>query len=347
MDRVLPPLTGQIGSETGANTSITNNLASGLGQSNQSSYTRFGEALRQMLMKYQGLGTQKFQNAGYQAQTEQANRVMAQATPGMPPALQQQVRNASVQAEQPNVSGAEGLRKSFSEQISGLGDAISQAQSIGQWMQQQEENTKKEARDLVLKNTDAVKAMPDKERNELLKKAEISQSFLDSMPSQGTTAKTEIVEAGGRKLLINMMTGDTIKDLGSAPLSTSQQTQETANKAEAEKAQLALSTAQELMQKVQSGYGMAAVGGVSSFLGNIPGTKGYEFKNQFDKLKALLSLDMAKYLKGSGQISDAERQMLANAATDLSRGMSEQAFKAKLQDVINVLNKGLYEEIEI
>jgi hypothetical protein len=45
-------------------------------------------------------------------------------------------------------------------------------------------------------------------------------------------------------------------------------------------------------------------------------------------------LDNVKYLKGQGQISDAERQLLADASTKLDRGMSESEFKNTLGQIV-------------
>lgn len=81
-----------------------------------------------------------------------------------------------------------------------------------------------------------------------------------------------------------------------------------------------------------------AVGG-SSFLPVIPGTQTADFVANLDNLKSLLSLDNVKYLKGQGAVSDAERKLLSDSATQLSRAQSEPEFRATLQKIIDGLNK--------
>lgn len=107
----------------------------------------------------------------------------------------------------------------------------------------------------------------------------------------------------------------------------------------------ALKTAEDLMNKFEEGAGTIAVGG-SRFWGGgglieeIPGTDAANFANKFQSLKDKLSLDAVKYLKGQGQVSDAERAMLANATTELKLTQSEDEFKKTLQGIIDKLRGG-------
>lgn len=56
-------------------------------------------------------------------------------------------------------------------------------------------------------------------------------------------------------------------------------------------------------------------------------------KAKVEQLKGLLQLAQAGKLKGSGQISDKEREMLAKAATSLNYNMSDADFKNELRNI--------------
>lgn len=107
----------------------------------------------------------------------------------------------------------------------------------------------------------------------------------------------------------------------------------------------ALTSAQQLLDQFDNSSGFLGIGsaksavGTSSFLPVIPGTQSADFVANMDNLKSLLSLDNVKYLKGQGAVSDAERKLLADSATQLSRSQSEPQFKATLQKIIDGLNK--------
>lgn len=109
----------------------------------------------------------------------------------------------------------------------------------------------------------------------------------------------------------------------------------------------ALTSAQQLLSTFDSSSGVLgtplggarqAVGG-TSVLPIIPGTQAADFVKNIDNLKSLLSLDNVRYLKGQGAVSDAERQLLADSATQLSRTQSEGQFKKTLQGIIDTLGK--------
>ena len=104
--------------------------------------------------------------------------------------------------------------------------------------------------------------------------------------------------------------------------------------------QTALTSAKDLLDKFTNGNGTFAVGG-TRLLGTqyIPGTAPYDFQVNYDNLKSLLSLDNVKYLKGQGQVSDAERRLLQDASSKLNTGSSEAEFKKALNDIITVLQK--------
>jgi len=82
-----------------------------------------------------------------------------------------------------------------------------------------------------------------------------------------------------------------------------------------------------------SNSNLKPVTGVSGKIGlaaAIPGTDAYTLNNKITQLKSKLQLASAGLLKGQGQVSDAERRMLAEAVTALNTGMSEKDFKAEL-----------------
>lgn len=74
---------------------------------------------------------------------------------------------------------------------------------------------------------------------------------------------------------------------------------------------------------------------------NIPGTSAYDLKRQIQQVKDQLSLASVGKLKGQGQVSDAEREMLANAATSLDTGMTQEAFRKELENVKTILKRKL------
>lgn len=83
--------------------------------------------------------------------------------------------------------------------------------------------------------------------------------------------------------------------------------------------------------------GINAIGGTLglNIPRNITGTAEYNYKIKFDKLKAALSLNDAGKLKGSGAISDAERQLLADAASALNINTTKDQFLQELDRIEN------------
>lgn len=113
-----------------------------------------------------------------------------------------------------------------------------------------------------------------------------------------------------------------------------------ARQSELEKANQALTVIQQLKagfapSKTTSGTtlpsaGSRAVGPISSKFPTIKGSTA-DFERAHDQLKALLSLDNYKLLKGTGQVSNYEGQLLANAATQLDLGMSDTGYTKELE----------------
>jgi|GEM_PF-5962566 len=70
----------------------------------------------------------------------------------------------------------------------------------------------------------------------------------------------------------------------------------------------------------------------------IPGSAGVTTKAKVEQIKSMLSLDARQKLKGQGQISDKETQMLADSVAALKYNMSDEDFRAELQKIRTVLD---------
>lgn len=103
-----------------------------------------------------------------------------------------------------------------------------------------------------------------------------------------------------------------------------------------------------LLAKMDNKEGTAAVGGSRVFGGalGLPGSDPRNFTIDFQNLKDLLSLDGTRYLKGQGQVSDAERAMLASAVTRLNLAQSEGDFRTTLNDIVSTLDGSKYGSTE-
>ncbi len=73
----------------------------------------------------------------------------------------------------------------------------------------------------------------------------------------------------------------------------------------------------------------------------IEGTQAYDTRKMVEQLKNKLSLTERQKLKGQGQISNYEAQMLANSVTALDPGMSKEGFIAELQKIKDILSHKL------
>lgn len=100
-----------------------------------------------------------------------------------------------------------------------------------------------------------------------------------------------------------------------------------------------LDAAKRLLTMFDAGEGISTVGTSRLFGGGIatPGSDSFNFKNLFENLVANRSLDGAKFLKGAGSVSDAERQLLKSAMAELNLGQGEEAFRKSLQSIIDKL----------
>lgn len=101
-----------------------------------------------------------------------------------------------------------------------------------------------------------------------------------------------------------------------------------------------LDAAKRLKKMFDAGQGTSAVGGSRIFgYGAFPppGTDAANFTNLYNTLIANKSLEGVKFLKGQGQVSDAERLLLKNAMSELNLSQGEEAFGQSLQAIIDKL----------
>lgn len=104
-----------------------------------------------------------------------------------------------------------------------------------------------------------------------------------------------------------------------------------------------LSVAKELLTMYDKGEG-TSVQGKSRLFGlgfATPGSASADFYSKYDQLKGLKNLDAAKFLKGQGQVSDAERALLQQAATSLALNQSGDLFRKDLTGIISSLEGNL------
>ena len=117
--------------ETGATLGTTSRLAQNVSESTPTQ--QFSLALMDLLREFQGVGTRPFAEQEFGARELQARR-LGERTPqeliGAAPSVQTEVRGAAVGAVQPTITGAQEAGRTFTEQIKGFGDALSQAKNI-------------------------------------------------------------------------------------------------------------------------------------------------------------------------------------------------------------------------
>lgn len=100
-----------------------------------------------------------------------------------------------------------------------------------------------------------------------------------------------------------------------------------------------LDAAKRLKEMFDKGQGTSVVGTSRIFNAglDLPGSDAANFKNLFETLIANRSLEGVKFLKGQGQVSDAERLLLKNAMSELNLNQGEAEFKKSLQRIIDKL----------
>jgi hypothetical protein len=79
-------------------------------------------------------------------------------------------------------------------------------------------------------------------------------------------------------------------------------------------------------------------GPIGSITGAIPGTPEADFVAIFDTLRSRLTLPRLEMMRGLGAMSEKEFKALSDAATSLSRDMSETGFRKELWTIETTLN---------
>lgn len=84
-------------------------------------------------------------------------------------------------------------------------------------------------------------------------------------------------------------------------------------------------------------HGDGSVGFFSLVMNSVPGTPGYDLKQQVNRLKSIISLDQIKNFKGTGPMSDTEFKTASQAGTSLSLGGSQEQFKAEMNRIYDAM----------
>lgn len=77
-----------------------------------------------------------------------------------------------------------------------------------------------------------------------------------------------------------------------------------------------------------------------NIIDTLTGRKAQTTKNMYDQIKAMLSLENVNKLKGQGSVTEAERAMLAAAASRLGRNQSDTDFRKTLEEIQTGLGGG-------
>lgn len=138
--------------------------------------------------------------------------------------------------------------------------------------------------------------------------------------------RSQVVEIGGEKLLVDLDTGETISNLGTATSN---------DKAEASK--MLSSQALDVAELLEVHPGFSGAVGFRFGQALIPGTAAAGFNVQLDRLKSLLTLPQLTYLKGLGHMSDREFASISSSVAALSTKMSEKEFTTELNRIKQTL----------
>lgn len=151
---------------------------------------------------------------------------------------------------------------------------------------------------------------------------------------ESSAASGTITEVGGRKLLINPKTGETIKDLGSATGTVVDENQ----KYELQKGLKSADDVIKDLEKGESGALAGAFGAVEQFKPewSLTGDTAYLF-NKLTQLRQSIVLALRAKLKGQGTITDQETAMLEKASTALSRNIDIEDVKTEVEEMKNFL----------
>ena len=299
----------------------------------QGSSQMFNQALINLLTKFQQPGTAPFLNAQLQGQQAQAQTILNQNVPaGMSPSMQNQILGAQSSIYTPMIQGAQQMGQTVSEQIAGLSNNLDKVLAVSQWMQQAEQTDQKNAQDIIFNHPNVAKAMGDKEKRALEKKAGLTSGIIDLMPKTATTKETKTVG----KTLLERQDDGSWKVIYQEPTGIG-----VVSPYQTERARRTVEQVDKLMGKVSSktvGYG--------AWLGIFPETDARNFKAELDTLVAnitfseLTAMREASKTGGAlGQISDREGKLLGSALGALDIYQSQEDFKANLQQIKDSINR--------
>lgn len=141
--------------------------------------------------------------------------------------------------------------------------------------------------------------------------------------------KTSVVDIGGKKVLINTQTGDTIRELGAG---------EAIPEDAANSPQNILSALTEL--KGHPGKSFAV--GKTSLFNFIPGTSGASFVDKLNSVKSLLTLPNLGLLKGA--MSDNDLKFINSAGTSLATSNTQEDFNRELDKIITKIQAAVQKQ---
>jgi hypothetical protein len=93
----------------------------------------------------------------------------------------------------------------------------------------------------------------------------------------------------------------------------------------------------ELTNEIENDPGFATGLSFARMRSSLPGTPEYAFKLKVDNLVNRLTLENRGKLKGQGQISDKESEMLQKASSMLNRGLDKTSFLTELNRIRNTV----------
>ena len=329
--RQLSFLPGESASTLQATGSIANTVGSNV--PNASAAQNFNARLVEMLKQYQQLGTKPFAEQALNAEAAQAGRVLQ--TPsnliGASPALQSSVRSADVSALSPTVQGAQNSQKTFSEQISGLGNAITQAQNLVQTFEAQQQTQVENARKVVdyalASGSDGLNAfLSTKEGEATIKAAGLNKETLAAMVPYLKKQEQDAAELSRlERANIQSQIADRAKSGIVGQPST--YSVDTANRM--------LAAVNDLLPRVSNVT--VGAGSLASF---VPGSSAADFQADLKTLQANIAFNALQAMREAsksggalGQVSERELALLESTLGALDTAQSPDNFRKNLGNI--------------
>lgn len=318
-----------------------NNFASQASQGlaktvNKFDSSKFNFALLKLLRQYQQLGTLPYEERINAIEQKGAERLSAEATPGMSPQQQSAIRSADINALQPSLSGTQRRMKTHQEEITGLGNVLETTRKMGQDIQLAQEKATQSARDeiwnrITTLGSRAFKGLSPEMLGELEGQASWPKGFLSGIEKtikerelenkKPVTPETKVI---GKNILERDPATGVWKQVysgGEGTGITEAQKVENAGTIGTITSMLNDPTLKDISGR--SRYGYSARTGATK---NVRG--------QMIQLKALTSLNARAKLKGSGTISDFEAKMLGDSANILNSAIEDDGRVNMPDDVV-------------